>query len=135
MADNVTFYGYLSSIHLGNGAGDTVTFDGDPSPYQSSGTSDQATVALGDGNNDLVTIKEGQYNTITLGNGNDDSVTDTNVDFGGYNTIKLGDGNNDTVNASNNDTITLGKGDGDTVNVGNGGSNNTIRSAMVMATW
>jgi hypothetical protein len=89
-----------SSIHLGNGAGDTVSAD----------NSGSDTITLGNGAGDTVSIFQSLGdNTISLGNGASDSVT---AQYSDGDIIALGDGHDDyvRVNLGNNDTITLGNG-------------------------
>ena len=66
--------------------------------------SENDTISLGNGNNDVVNDGGGIFDKITLGNGNNDTV------FGGpHSTITVGNGN-DTIHVGFSDTITVGKG-------------------------
>ena len=65
--------------------------------------SENDTISLGNGNNDVV-MDDGIFDKITLGNGNNDTV------FGApHSTITVGNGN-DTIHVGFSDTVTVGKG-------------------------
>jgi len=80
----VTLSGNQSTITLGNGAGDTVSYQGADN-----------IITLGNGNDDMVTLPFGAFtgsdNTITVGNGND------TIYVGSSDTVTVGTGKDSFV--------------------------------------